>query len=198
MCIRVVTLCGIPPRPQAVCQTRDMPGPPAFPPGWAARDSPAAARFLSATEKRNISIVAEWWSIEVLHGGFPAYRWQEEHDSELIEAALTNGARDGRWHAGRWGVAFEVLFDTEEQWERFRSLPAVRAALDSVPDPVNGLLIYRGLGGGAGSRKPRRPRPSPTAGAMELPEPGDETWLDVKPVSGGEPAAIGAGIHRAF
>jgi hypothetical protein len=139
--------------------------------------------------------VAEWWSIEVLHGQFSAYRWQEEHDSELIEAALTNGARDGKWHAGAWGVAFEVLFGTEEQWERFRGLPAVRAALDGVPDPVNGLLIYRGRGGGAGSRKPRRPRPSPAAGAMALPEPADQAYLDVTAVSAGEPAVCGAGIH---
>jgi hypothetical protein len=136
--------------------------------------------------------MAEWWSIEVLHGDSTAYRWQEEHDSELIEAALTNGARDGKWHAGRWGVAFEVLFDTEEQWERFRGLPVVRAALDGVPDPVNGLLIYRGRGGGAGSRKPRRPRPSPAAGAMDLPEPAAEPYLDVTPVSAGEPAVTGA------
>ena len=42
------------------------------------------------------------WAIEVLHGGFPAFRWQEQHDSALIEAALTNGAVDGAWHADRW------------------------------------------------------------------------------------------------
>ena len=46
----------------------------------------------------------------------------EQHDSALIEAALTNGVRDGAWHADRWGVVFEVLFDTEEQWEAFRGL----------------------------------------------------------------------------
>jgi hypothetical protein len=50
-------------------------------------------------------------------------RWQEQHDSALIEAALTNGVGDGAWHADRWGVVFEVLFDTEQQWEAFRSLP---------------------------------------------------------------------------
>jgi hypothetical protein len=90
--------------------------------------------------------MAEWWSIEVLHGEVSAFRWQEQHDSALIEAALTNGVRDGAWHADRWGVVFEVLFDAEEQWKAFRSLPVVRAALDAVPDPVNGLLIYRGRG----------------------------------------------------
>jgi len=43
--------------------------------------------------------VAEWWSIEVLHGEFSAFRRQEQHDSAWIEAVLTNGAFDGFWHA---------------------------------------------------------------------------------------------------
>ena len=115
--------------------------------------------------------MAEWWSIEVLHGEFSAFLWQEQHDSALIEAALTNGAVDGSWHADTWGVVFEVLFADEEQWEAFRNLPAVRAALDAVPDLVNGLLVYRGRGGGAGARKPRNPKPAPSASAVSLPEP---------------------------
>ena len=130
--------------------------------------------------------MAEWWSIEVLHGEVSAFRWQEQHDSALIEAALTNGA----WHADRWGVAFEVLFDTDEQWEAFRALPAVRAALDAVPDPVNGLLIYRGRGGGAGAREPRRPKPAPNSGAVSLPGPADERYVDLAAV---RPGAAGAG-----
>jgi hypothetical protein len=40
-----------------------------------------------------------------------------------------------------------------------------------VPDPVNGLLVYRGRGGAAGSRKPRKPKPAPGAAALELEEP---------------------------
>jgi hypothetical protein len=124
--------------------------------------------------------MAEWWSIEVLHGaGISAFQWQQAHDSELIEAALTNGALDGTWHADTWGVAFEVCFNTADEWEAFRNLPIVRAALDAVPDPVNGLLIYRGRGGTSGSGKPRRPRPAPSAGAMALPEPEEERLLDV-------------------
>jgi len=126
--------------------------------------------------------VAEWWSIEVLHGEVSAFRWQEQHDSALIEAALTNGVRDGAWHADRWGVVFEVLFDTEEQWEAFCGLPIVRAVLDAVPDPVNGLLIYRGRGGGAGAREPRRPKPAPSSGAVSLPGPADDPDLDLAAV----------------
>jgi hypothetical protein len=76
--------------------------------------------------------MAEWWSIEVMHGEVSAFRWQEQHDSALIEAALTNGATDGSWHADQWGVVFEVQFGTEEQWEAFRNLPVVRAALLAI------------------------------------------------------------------
>jgi hypothetical protein len=136
------------------------------------------------------SYMAEWWSIEVLHGEFSAFQWQQSYDSELIEAALTNGALDGTWHAGEWGVAFEVCFSTAAEWEAFRSLPVVRAALDAVPDPVNGLLIYRGRGGTSASGKPRRPRPAPAAGAMALPEPEDETFLDL--TGAAPPELVGA------
>ena len=123
--------------------------------------------------------MAEWWAIEVLNGEQRATRWQDEHASVLLETALTNGALDGSWRSHRWGVSFEVLFETEDQWKAFLSLSAVRAALDAVPDPVNGLLIYKGRGGGAGARKPRRPKPSPAAGAMALPEPTPEPYLDL-------------------
>ena len=133
--------------------------------------------------RRTITVMAQWWSIEVMHGGFSAFRWQEQHDSALIEAALTNGVRDGSWHADRWGVVFEVLFDTEERWEAFRGLPVVRAALDAVPDPVNGLLIYRGRGGGAGAREPRRPKPAPSADAISLPGSDERPYLDLTGVS---------------
>src|SRR5215469_13547166 len=129
--------------------------------------------------RRTISVMAEWWSIEVLHGEFSAFRWQEQHDDALIEAALTNGAADGAWQAERWGVVFEICFGNEQQWERFRSLPAVRAALDAVPDPVSGLLIYRGRGGGSDARNPRRPKPAPAASAVSLDQPRAEPHVDL-------------------
>jgi len=123
--------------------------------------------------------MAEWWSIEVLHGELSAFQWQRSYDSGLIEAALTNGALDSNWHTGDWGVAFEVCFKTGEEWEAFRNLPAVRAALDAVPDPVNGLLIYRGRGGTSASGQPRRPRPAPSASSLALPEPADAVFVDL-------------------
>ncbi len=56
----------------------------------------------------------------------------------------------------------------------------MRAALDGVPDPVNGLLIYRGRGGAAGGTKPRKPKPAPGAAALELEEPKEERRLRIK------------------
>ena len=135
--------------------------------------------------------MAEWWSIEVLHGEFSAFQWQDAYDSELIEAALTNGALDASWYADRWGVAFEVCFETEAEWEAFRALPIVRAALDAVPDPVNGLLIYRGRGGSSAAGKPRRPKPAPSASAMALPEPAADPFLDLTAI--GPPDHVMAG-----
>jgi len=93
---------------------------------------------------------------------------------------VTNGALYWEWHEFQYGVIFEVCFRDDEQWEAFRALPAVRAALDGVPDPVNGLLVYRGRGGAAGSRKPRKPRPAPGAAALELAEPPEEKYLDLR------------------
>ena len=89
--------------------------------------------------------VSEWWSIEVFDAReLPARRWKDSYQDELTEAAVTHGAISWEWHEHRYGVVFEVLFDSDQQWEAFRGLPAVRSALDGVPDPVNGLIIYRG------------------------------------------------------
>jgi len=125
--------------------------------------------------------MAEWWSIEVLHGhgAVSAFSWRDAYQSELIEAALTNGAWDATWHADSWGVAFEACFDDADRWEAFRNLPVVRAALDAVPDPINGLLIYRGRGGSSAAGKPRRPRPAPSAAAVALPEPEAVRYVDL-------------------
>jgi hypothetical protein len=123
--------------------------------------------------------MAEWWSVEVFHGEFRASQWQDSYSASLIESAISHGAADWTWIAHQHGVVFEVCFTDDAQWEAFRALPAVRAALDAVPDPVNGLLIYRGRGGGAGVPSPRKPRPTAGAGAMQLPEPGGHRTADL-------------------
>jgi hypothetical protein len=119
--------------------------------------------------------MAEWWSIEVFSGDkLPASAWRYAYEDELTEAAITHGALYYEWHDSEYGVIFEILFPGDAEFEGFRALPAVRAALDGVPDPVNGLLIYRGRGGAAGGTKPRKPKPAPGAASLELEEPKEE------------------------
>jgi hypothetical protein len=121
----------------------------------------------------------QWWSIEVVDAapsapgrarGPSAAAWRESHGAALVEAAITHGVCEWNWAVLPWGVVFEVAFADDAGWERFRALPGVQAALDAVPDPVNGRFVYPGRGGGAGARQPRRPGPRPAAGAAALPE----------------------------
>jgi hypothetical protein len=115
-----------------------------------------------------------WWSIEVLDGpNEPARFWREAHGEALTEAAITHGAYDWVWHRHTWGVLFEIAFARDEGWHAYRDLPAVRAALDAVPDPVHGLLVYPGRGGSSGTVHPRRPRPIAGAGGAALPRQDD-------------------------
>jgi len=111
-----------------------------------------------------------WWSIEVFDGPRgSAQSWRDAYGAALVEAAVTNGAKEWEWHRHSWGVLFEVGFADEEAGRAFRDLPAVRAALDATPDPVNGLLVYPGRGGSSGRVEPRRPRPIVAAGGAEIP-----------------------------
>ena len=110
-------------------------------------------------------------SIEVLDGAFSASMWSDAHGDSLVEAAFTHGASDWNWHRHTWGVVLELEFDDDEAWERFRALPAVEAALEAVPDPVSGLIVYRGRGGSSGRGEPRRPRPLIGSGSAALPLP---------------------------
>jgi hypothetical protein len=115
----------------------------------------------------------DWWSIEVRNGEFPATQWRRSHGDALVEAAMGAGASNWAWHELSWGVVLELEFADERWWAAFRDLPALRAALDAVPDPVSGVLVYPGRGGMSGSPQPRHPRPLPVAGAAELPIPPD-------------------------
>ncbi|HEX6211700.1 MAG TPA: hypothetical protein VF136_13045, partial [Methylomirabilota bacterium] len=56
-------------------------------------------------------------------------------------------------------------------WERFRASLPVQTALDAVPDPVSGVIVYRGRGGSAGRSQPRKPKPLSGSGAAALPLP---------------------------
>jgi hypothetical protein len=127
-----------------------------------------------------LDFMAEWWSIEVFDSRIEAaLRWKDSYRGQIVEAAITTGAVDWNWIEHKSGVVFEVSFADEAKWEAFRNSPAIQAALDAVPDPMHGLLVYRGRGGGAGARQPKKPRPSAGAGALELPEPVEQRVWDL-------------------
>jgi len=119
-----------------------------------------------------------WMSLEVFDGPFAARAWSEAHGDSLVETALRTGATDWNWHHHGWGLVFEVCFDDEVDWDRFRDTLAVQIALDAVPDPVSGLIVYRGRGGSSGTRSPRKPRPLIGSGAAALPLPKQESFDD--------------------
>ncbi len=112
-----------------------------------------------------------WFSIEVLDGCSSASLWSEAYGDNLIEAAFLTGASDWNWHRHDWGVVLELDLPDEVAWDAFRALPTVAAALDAVPDPVSGLIVYRGRGGSSSRPEPRKPRPLAGCGAAALPLP---------------------------
>lgn len=120
--------------------------------------------------------MGNWLTIGVRHGAISADRWRRVQGESLIEVAVTNGALCWQWHALRWGVILEIGFADEAARDGFRILPAVTAALDAVPDPVNvswssqAAVAGRERGGHAdprpaataeGSRGGRASRPAP-------------------------------------
>src|SRR4051812_44511862 len=134
----------------------------------------------------------EWLTIEVLDGAVPASEWRRAYENVLVESAITHGATYWEWHDTRWGVVLELVFEDgdrdADRLERYRGLPVIRAALDAVPDRLQGLIVYRGRGGGAGALVPRHPRPGPVAGAAPLPTAEPEEFLRLPgAMPGGEP-----------
>jgi hypothetical protein len=113
----------------------------------------------------------QWFSIEVLDGATSAALWSEIFRDSLVADALSHSAQDWTWHRHAFGVVFEVAFADEEAWERFRSSLTVLRALDAAPDPISGVIVYKGRGGSAGRSQPRRPRPLLGSGAAALPLP---------------------------
>jgi hypothetical protein len=115
--------------------------------------------------------MSEWYSIEVFDGASSAALWADLHGDPLLESALSSGAKDWSWHCHSWGVVLELEFADTKAWDAWRALPHVQAALDGVPDPVSGVIVYRGRGGSSGTSRPRRPRPLLGSGAAALPLP---------------------------
>jgi hypothetical protein len=111
----------------------------------------------------------KWWSIEVRDGVLPAQRWKDGYGESLLEAAVTHGAKRWEWTVLPGGVLLELAFREVDDWQRFRDLPVVTAALDATPDPVNGLYVYPGRGGSSTKPStPRKPRPAGSGAAAAL------------------------------
>jgi hypothetical protein len=113
----------------------------------------------------------QWFSIEVLDGRSTASQWADAFGDDLVTSALGFGAQDWSWHSHTWGVVLEVRFPNEAAWDAWRESLTVQRALDSVPDPVSGLIVYKGRGGSSGRVQPRKPRPLSGSGAAALPLP---------------------------
>lgn len=144
--------------------------------------------------------MSSWYSIEVLDGSSSAALWAMGHGDRLVESALACKADDWSWHQHSWGVVFEVSLDSDAVWEAFGQMTGVRAALDAVPDPFTGLIVYRGRGGSAGAPEPRRPRPMAGSGSAALPLPWDLGLDDLvasQPLSAlSAPIAVGTSARR--
>ncbi|MCU1667965.1 MAG: uncharacterized protein JWP40_892 [Blastococcus sp.] len=162
-------------------------------PPHAAVERPVGLWF-AGDRGRSVGTTVNWITVEVFDGGIPAAAWAHAWHDRLIEAAVTGGAVFWDEHEHRWGVVLELAFADEHQRDGFRQAPVLLAALDAVPDPVNGVLVYPHRGGGSGSRQPRRPRPVHITDAAALPAP-DPDADRILPCTGGvagpsaEPAA---------
>jgi hypothetical protein len=133
-------------------------------------------------------------AIEILDAAFPASSWQRAWGDALTTSAMEWSGLDWQWREFTWGLLFMVAFPTEAEYEEWRRLPAVIAALDAVPDPVSGLIFHRGWGGTSGSGEPRRGKPLTGAGGAEVPEPVEEIPDDA--VADAVRHAVGAGDVR--
>lgn len=135
--------------------------------------------------------VAEWFSIEVSNSASGSARtWSEAYGDVLIGIALSSGATAWDWRHEPWGSVLEIELPDASHWTQFLAIDAVRASLEAVPDPVNGLSVHPGRGGSAGTRDPRRPRPLIGSGAasVPLPEPVlDELIAEQRHIGGEEP-----------
>jgi len=134
--------------------------------------SPQRAPGRDSGPGRSIGTVTEWHSIEVSNSASGSARtWSEAYGDVLTSIALAEGATSWNWRHQPWGSVLEVELSDEAAWTRFRAVDAIKASLEAVPDPINGLSIHPGRGGSSGSRDPRWPRPLVGSGAASVPLP---------------------------
>ena len=121
--------------------------------------------------------LVEWLTIEVFDAEGAAWAWRDRHSEDLVSLAVSTGAVDWVWHEHQYGVALEVCFHDEQARAFFRGLAAVRAALELAPDPLAGVLMYPGRGGGAACPARLRPQPFRGQDALALPLPVEKPEL---------------------
>ena len=135
--------------------------------------------------------MAEWFSIEVSNSAAGSARtWSEAYGDVLTGIALSSGATSWDWRHEQWGSVLELELPDHAVWIQFLAIDAVRASLEAVPDPVNGLSVHPGRGGSAGTRDPRRPRRLIGSGAASVPLPEamlDEFVAEQRRIPGDEP-----------
>ena len=135
--------------------------------------------------------MADWFSIEVSNSAAGSARtWSEAYGDVLTGIALSSGATSWDWRHEQWGSVLELELPDHAVWIQFLAIDAVRASLEAVPDPVNGLSVHPGRGGSAGTRDPRRPRPLIGSGAASVPLPEamlDEFVAEQRRIPGDEP-----------
>jgi hypothetical protein len=122
-----------------------------------------------------------------------ARTWSEAYGDVLIGVALSSGATSWDWRHEPWGSVLELELPDEAAWSQFLAIDAVRASLEAVPDPVNGLSVHPGRGGSAGTRDPRRPRPLSGSGSASVPLPEsvlEDLVAEQKVMPGEEPRTI--------
>ena len=142
-------------------------------------------------------VMAFWLTIEVVYDEVTAVEsWRRSRGESLTEAAVTHGAQDWVWHTPGWGAVLELRFDDEQSRDAFSGLPVVVAALDAVPDPVSGVLVYPGRGGGSGAGIPRRPRPDPSTGTAHA-EQAEEQFLELSTIGPATGSAATTRVNSA-
>jgi len=110
-------------------------------------------------------------AVEILDAQFSADSWRRAWGDALTTSAMSWSGLDWEWRHRTWGLIFLVAFPSQAEYDEWRKMPVVIAALDAVPDPVNGVVFHRGWGGTSGSGEPRRGKPLAGAGGAEIPEP---------------------------
>lgn len=110
-----------------------------------------------------------WGSIEIFNGTDAAQIWADTHIDALVESAISQGAIDWNRNKTAWGVVLEVQFETDKSWKDFIESSSFKEIINRVPDPVNGVLIYRGrsIDGGRSARRPRPPRSGAGGAAVD-------------------------------